>query len=205
MGCATTTTTATAAGHRPGAAKRRAAAIAKAALLRRSDLRGWSATPAAGRVPSLTCDGFDPDLKGFEPLAAAASPTFSDGGRFVSQDVYAFDAPRLAGGFWRRVVRRRLETCLAGSLRAGSGEGVTFTPVRRHGLSLPRIGDRDAGFRVVGTGTTSYQSVTLYLDMLVVSCGSAISAISLSSLSVAPSRVLELRLARAVARRLPRT
>ena len=138
-------------------------------------------------------------------LASAASPTFSQsrGGPFASQTAYVFGSAAQAADYWRRVVTRRLESCVASSLIDGSGNGVTFTVDRKQLLPLPRIGDRDAAYRVVGTATVPDQRVGVYLDMLVVGRGPALSAISFTSFSVPPTRSLELRLARVVARRLP--
>jgi hypothetical protein len=187
------------------AAKAHAATLAHAALLRSSDLSGWNSAAPPKKVPGLTCPAFNPDLTAFTPLANAASRTFrqSSQGPFASQVVYMFASAAQERGFWRRVVGRRLLTCVADSLVAGSGNGITFTVDRKHLESVPRIGERDREYRVVGTATTTGQTASVYLDTLIVGRGSGVAAISFTNFFSPVSRAVELRLARTVARRLP--
>lgn len=193
--------------HAPSAATRQADKLARAALFGAGDLRGWKSTPGPKKAPTLTCGAFAPDLTGIRILGAAASATFnqSSTGPFASQLVDVFKSPAQERSFWHRVVTRRLETCVADSLTAGSTSSVTFTVDHKRLLSLPRIGERAAGYRVIGTAAASApgQSETVYLDMLVVGSGSGLSAISFTSFFDPVPRSLELRLARLVADRLP--
>jgi hypothetical protein len=186
------------------AAKRAALAAARAALVRRSDLHGWSATPAPKKVPSLTCDAFSPDLSGIHTLGSAASPTFADGssGPFVGETAYVFGSAAQQRSFWHRAVVRGLLNCVAGSLTGGSTQNIAFTVNRKQLLALPRIGARDAGYRVRGTASSSYGSQTVYLDMIVIGNGTAVGAVSFTSFFDPVSRSLELRLARLVAERM---
>jgi hypothetical protein len=185
------------------AAKAHAATLAHAALLRSSDLSGWNSTAPPKKVPGLTCPAFNPDLTAFTPLAAAASRTFRQSSQFASQVVYMFASATQERGFWRRVVGRRLLTCVADGLVAGSSNGITFTVDRKHMESVPKIGERDRAYRVVGTATSPGQTETVYLDVLVVGRGSGVAAISYTNLFSPVARATELRLARTVARRLP--
>lgn len=191
-------------GSNPGAAKRAAIAAARATLLRSSDLRGWSSTAAPKKAPALTCGAFEPNVSGVKPLGAAESATFaqSSSGPFASEIAYVYGSGTQERSFWHRVVVRRLESCVADSLKAGSNSSVTFKVNRKRLLSLPRIGERDAGYRVAGTALSEDGSQTVYLDMLVVGNGQGIGAISFTSFFDPASRSLELRLARLVAKRL---
>lgn len=202
VACAVALAVPAAAGASSGGAEK---ALARAALLRSHDLRGWHSTAAAKKVPSLTCGSFTPNLTGIKPLGAAASPTFSQSsdGPFVSQTVDVFGSPAREQRFWHRVVTRRLEACVAGSLKAGSTTGVTFKVNHRSYLSLPKIGSGASGYRVRGTAESTYGSQTVYLDMIVVGSGSGLSAISFSNFFTPVTRSVELRLARLVAGRLP--
>jgi hypothetical protein len=195
------------AGARAGgtaAAREHALASARRALLRGSDLRSWTTSPAPKHVPVLTCPSFNPDLSGARPLASASSQTFgqSASGPFTSQVAYVFATPVRAELFWRRVVTPRLAVCVAGSLSAGSTRSVRFRVTHRRRLSLPRIGDRDAAYRVTGTATSGGQTVDVVLDFLIVGRGSGVSSLSFTSFFSPAPRRLELRLARLVARRL---
>jgi hypothetical protein len=192
-------------GSNPSPAKRAALAAARASLLRRSDLHGWGATPAATKkVPPLTCGTFSPDLSGIKTLGSAASPTFADGssGPFVGETAYVFGSAAQEQSFWHRAVVRRLLDCVADSLTAGSTSAVSLTAHHKQLLPLPRIGARDAGYRVRGTASSADGSQTVYLDMLVVGRGSAVDAVSFTSFFDPVSRSLELRLARLVAKRM---
>jgi hypothetical protein len=182
--------------------KRAALAAARAALLRHSDLHGWGAVAGPKKVPPLTCSAFSPS--GIKALGDAASPTFSDGsnGPFVSETAYVYSSASKEQTFWHRVIGRGLESCVADSLTAGSTSSVTFKVSRKQLLSLPRIGARDAGYRVSGDASSTDGSQTVYLDMLVVGDGSGIAAISFTSFFDPVSRSTELRLARLVASRI---
>lgn len=192
-------------GSKVSPAKRAALAAARGALLRHSDLHGWGTAAGPKKVPPLTCSAFSPS--GIKPLGDAASPTFSDGssGPFVSETAYVYSSASKEQTFWRRVVGRGLESCVADSLTAGSTSSVTFRVSRKQLLSLPRIGARDAGYRVSGNASSTDGSQTVYLDMLVVGDGSGIAAISFTSFFDPVSRSTELRLARLVASRMERS
>ena len=191
--------------QRAAAAKRHAVALGNAALLRRRDLSGWSSAPAPKRVPGLTCTGFSPNVTALAPLASVASPTFNQTsqGPFAAEVVYVFQSDAQAHSFWQRVVRPRLLTCVASSLVAGSSSGVTFTVDDKHLEAYPTVGDRDRGYRVIGTATLQLGSDQVYLDELVIGRGNAITALSFTSFFSPVPRSLELRLARIVAARMP--
>jgi hypothetical protein len=182
-------------------------AVARRALLDEADLGlGWRSAPAPKKVPTLTCPSFSPSIVGIAKPGAAASPTFrqSSTGPFISQAAYVYASPAQARRFWNRAVTKKLVTCVATSLTSGSTQSVSFAVSSKHTLPLPAIGDRRAGYRVIGTASTTAQQVTVYLDMLVVGRGSGLTQISFSSFSKPAPRSLELRLARLVAGRLPR-
>jgi hypothetical protein len=191
--------------QRAAAAKRHALATGNAALLRHSDVRGWSSAPPPKKVPGLTCTGFNPNVTAFAPLASVASPTFNQTsqGPFTAQVVYVFSSDAMAESFWHRVVTPRLLVCVADSLVAGSSSGVTFTVNDKHLEAYPTIGDRSRGYRVIGTATLQLGSDQVYLDELVIGKGNAITALSFTSFFSPVPRSLELRLARTVAGRLP--
>jgi hypothetical protein len=183
-----------------------AAAVPHAAVLARADLgRGWAVSEAAPtRVPGLTCDRFHPETKPFKISGRAASPTFgnADSTEFVSQSVYAFANPAAAAGYWGRVARRGLLDCVAESLVRGSTSDMRFHVERRQMLSVPKVGDGISAYRVTGTESSPLQTLPVYLDLLVVRRGGAVSAISFSSVEVPVAQRFELRLARRIVRRL---
>lgn len=177
--------------------------LAAHVLIQRRNLGpGWSIeAPAPRRPPSLTCSRFHPAPSGVTETGAAASPTFrgSASGPFVSQEAWAYATVAQQGKLWSTVVRPKLLRCLAESLTQGSSQGVTFTVTGQHLLSLPRLPAKVAGYRVAGVASQSGASNDVYLDMIVLGRGQAISAITFSSFEQPPSRRLERRLARVVA------
>ena len=180
-------------------------ALARSALLRRTDVgRGWSSQPPPRHVPPLTCPQFSPRLHGVVETGAAGSPTFaqSSSGPFVSSVAYVYKTAAQGASVWGRVVTPGLLRCVAQSLVNGSGQGVRFTVDRKHLLTLASIADRRRGYRIIGTATSTYQQIGVYLDEVVLERGRMLAALSFSSFSVAPARSLELRLARTVAQRL---
>jgi hypothetical protein len=180
--------------------------IARRALLHQADLGyGWRSAPAPKKVPTLTCPSFSPSVVGIAKPGAAASPTFrrTSIGPFISQAAYVYATRAQALRFWHRVVTRKLVACVGTSLTAGSTQSVSFAVDSEHQLPLPAIGDRRAGYRVIGHATTNAQQLRVYLDMLVVGRGAGLTQISFSSFSKPAPRSLEVRLARLVAGRLP--
>lgn len=181
--------------------------LARHVLLRRADLGGgWSEeSPAPQKAPQLTCPRFDPFVSRVTEVGAAASPTFqkSSSGPFVSQSAYVYATADQASTFWDKVVRPKLLRCVADSLANGSSQGVHFTVTGKRLLALPPLPVKAAGYHVSGMASLQYQTIQVYLDMIVLGRGSAVAQISTSSFYQPPSRRLELRLARKLARRLP--
>ncbi len=180
--------------------------LARAALLRGSDLgRPWTeAAPGPQRVPRLTCAQFAPSLLGVTEIGAAATPTWqqSSSGPFFSQSAYAYASPSQEVGVWAALARPQLLSCGADALLAGSGNGVRYRIRSKQIVPLPPLGARAAGYRVRGTASTTGQTIDVYLDIVLLGRSSRTTEISLSSFGQPVASRLELRLARAAARRL---
>jgi hypothetical protein len=180
-------------------------ALARTTLLHGTDVgSGWSSAAPARIVPPLTCPQFDPSVAGAKQIGAAASPTFkaSSSGPFVAQDAYAYANAAQRQRVWRAVVRPPLVRCAADGLAGGSGQGVVLAVTARKPLKLPGLPVPAAGYRVSGTASTTGQSLDVFLDMIVLGSGRAITAISVSSIDQPPARRLELRLVGTVVQRL---
>jgi hypothetical protein len=179
--------------------------LARAALLRHGDFgKGWNSAPGPSSVPPLTCPRFSPHVPAVTEVGDAASPVFreSSNGPFVAQDAYAYATAAQRTAVWGATVRRGLVRCVAESLVGGSGRDVRFAVTGKRLLGSPKLAVAAAGYRVSGTATSQGQSVNVFLDMLVLGSGRTITSISLSSFEAPVARPLELRLARAVARRM---
>jgi hypothetical protein len=183
-------------------------AAARRMLLPASALpRTWTAAAAGKSTPRLTCPGFAPSAAGIVEIGAAGSPAFraETGGPFVSEGVYVYAKPAQALTYFGRVAGKGIRSCLTQSLAQGSTNDVHFTIGHTSTIPLPALGTRRAGYRVAVTVSAPAQSLTAYVDLLLVANGNAIAALSLSSYSEPFPARLELAVARAAARRLSRS
>jgi hypothetical protein len=78
---------------------------------------------------------------------------------------------------------------------------VVLAVTARRPLKLPRLPVLAAGYRVSGAASTTGQSLNVFLDMIVLGSGRAITALSLSNIEQPPARQLELRLVGTVVER----
>lgn len=180
-------------------------ALAQRVLLRRGDLgRGWTGSPAPKAAPGLTCPAFSPALSGVVQAGAAASPTYQQSatGPFASQTAYAYANGAEEQTVWREVARPHLLTCVAASLVRSASGGVHFRVTSKRLETLPGLPVDAIGYRVTGTATVPDQTVNVYLDVLLLGGGSAVTELSFSSFLQPVARAVELRLARIVAGRI---
>lgn len=181
------------------------AGIARAALLTPRQLGpGWRTTAPPRHVPPVTCPAFDPQLPAAVEIGAQATGRFSGSstGPFVSQQAYAYATAAQGEAVARAVIGRRLLACVAASLTGASTRQIRFRVLRRHGLGLPGLGVAARGYRVAGTATQPEQTVAVFLDAIVLAHGRTLTELSFASFFAPPPRALELRLARAAARRI---
>jgi hypothetical protein len=179
-------------------------AAAHRALLRHADLAGWTAGTTPKKVGALTCRATTPP-KGAVETGSAASPTYeqSASGPFVSQAVYVYSTAAGAAATFRRVSGTTALSCLAQSLAAGDPSGsVAFVAGKKQVLPAPHVTGKAAAYRVVGRATVSAQKVTVYVDLVLVLRGKAITALTYSSFQAPVSAALEQKIARAAAGRL---
>ena len=183
--------------------------IARAALITRAQLgTGWQERPAvAKKVPPITCSGYAPG-----PAAAhlaAGRPDRPIPGDLVGPLHLPAGLRLRDGGAGERRRRRGhqsgLVRCVANGLTRASGNATTYVVSREHGLTLPRLGAKAGGYRVVADASQAGQSIgAVYLDAIVLAHGRTVTEISFATFTAPPRRSLELRLARVVARRIAR-
>lgn len=181
-------------------------AAAGALLLRGADFGGgWSSTAAPAPVPPLTCPRLEPRLAGVVERGAAASRTFSpgSGGPFVASAAYEFGSASQATTVWQRLITRRFTLCVAAGLTSAGGRTVSFRVTREHPVAAPRVAvARRRAYRVAAMASGSGQTIPVYLDVIVLGGGPAITTLSIASFSEPPPARLERRLAGLVAGRL---
>ncbi len=87
-------------------------------------------------------------------------------------------------------------------MTSGSTKDIRFTVLHRQNLALPAAGDRSTAYRVVASAHTTGQTIPVYVDLVLVNRGNAVSELSYSGFSTPPGRAVEVRTAHAVAQRL---
>ncbi len=180
--------------------------IARAVLLTHADVgAGWRSSSVSS-TPPITCPGFRPALRADTEIGAASSPRFqaSSSGPFVSQTAYVYATGAEGSAAANALLRPDLLRCVRSGFLAGSGDGVAFTVSRAHSISLPSLAVASSAYRVCGVAAQIGETTNVCLDEIVLAHGQTITALSIASLWQAPSRALELRLARRVADRLRR-
>ena len=93
--------------------------------------------------------------------------------------------------------------CLAQSfLGADPSNAITFTVTKEQTLRPPKVNGQATAYRVIGRASASAQRVRVYVDVVLIRRGSAISEVSYASFSVPIAASVEARIARAAANRL---
>jgi hypothetical protein len=179
-------------------------AAARRALLRASDLgSGWSKGATPKKIGKLTCGTAAPTLAGVLEIGSAITPTYrqSSSGPFLSQATYVYGSPAEAALFWQHISGPAALACLAKGVAGGSTKDVSFRVTHQQALPAP-AGKQSAAYRVVGQAKTSLQKVAVYVDVVLVQRGNAISEISWSSFSAPVAARVEQGIARTAATRL---
>ena len=180
-------------------------AAAHNALLRRADLgAGWLASTTPKKVGTLTCDTAAPP-KGVVETGSAVSPTFQSSGTgpFVSQSAYVYSTAAGAAKLFAHIAGSTAAKCLAQSfLGADPNQTVTFTVTKQQTMRAPKVNGQATAYRVIGRASASAQRVRVYVDIVLIRRGNAISEVSYASFLTPPAASLEARIARAAANRL---
>lgn len=180
-------------------------AVAHKALLRRADLgAGWLAGATPKKVGSLSCNSAAPP-KGVIETGSAVSPTFQGGatGPFVSQSAYVYSTAAGASKLFAHIGGSAAVKCLAQSfLGADPSNTVTFMVTKQQTMPAPKVNGQATAYRVIGRASASAQRVRVYVDIVLIRRGNAISEVSYASFSVPVGASLEAHIARAAANRI---
>lgn len=180
-------------------------AAAHKALVRHADLgAGWTAGATPKKVGALTCATATAP-KGVVETGSAVSPTYQSSatGPFLSQSVYVYSTAAGAATLFARVGGQQALTCLAQSFLGADPKGqVVFTASKQQTLPAPKVTGKANAYRVVGRAIVSAQKVTVYVDVVLIQRGNAISALSFATFSAPVSTSVEARIARTVSNRL---
>lgn len=180
-------------------------AAAHRVLLHRADLgAGWTAGATPKSAGSLACQS-PTFVKGVVETGSAVSPTYraSSSGPFVSASAYVYSSAAGAAKFFTTIAKPQALTCLAASLTGGKATGgVIFSVAKRQVLAAPRVSASAAAFRVIGRANVQAQRVTVYVDIVLLQRGNAITEVTFATFSAPFASSDESRIARAAAARL---
>jgi hypothetical protein len=171
-------------------------ARAKAMLVRKSDVGAtFRAGPPLVGASDTSCTALDEsDLV---LTGEAQSPTFQGGVETVSSRSRVFRSLRDSNASWRRGTSRAGERCvraeLAGVLTSAGGMLESFGRI-----DFPGLAERTSAYRLVVTS----QGLRAYLDVVGLKQGRAQVALLFGSALTPVPREVEVRVARAVARRM---
>jgi hypothetical protein len=99
-------------------------------------------------------------------------------------------------------VSPQLADCAATSVNAGGGSGVSLVITATRPLKFPKLGTELAAYRAEGTASAAFQSLKVFLDVIVIGSRRVITAISVSSLREPASAKLERQLVQITAARI---
>jgi len=154
-------------------------ALARRTTLKATDLAsGWKRMPAPAEDDDSKCAAFDPDVSAFTITGKAQSVFARQGGAvFSTVEVYATRAQ--AVGDLRTAAKPALAKCIrqafeTGFARAAGGRARTISSQM---VPAPRVGERSALYRLVGTLTVQGQTIRVYMDVLAFQRGRSITAL----------------------------
>lgn len=174
-------------------------ARAKAMLLRKSDLPGFTRSGSGSDSPSGYCTALDEsDLT---VTAQARSPSFTAGATFVSSESSVYESVADASASWRRGTSAAGQRCLRTLVgKEFAKQNVRLVSLRK--TPFPHVARRTALYRVVLSGAAQGIPVKVVVDVIALSTSRAQAFVYLGAAFAAPARGAELRLARLVAGRM---
>src|SRR4051794_5017315 len=180
-------------------------AKARASVLAVKDLgNGWTGAASPQSGVTFACAGYRPSGSGVVETGSATSPTFSysQTGPFLLQKASVYASVGQANTYWRRAVTPKLLTCAVQTLEAVTARGVKVKITKKATYPLKTGIAHTLAFRVVGSLTSNGNTVTNYLDVIVLGSGRTITAVTISSFRSAPPAEFERIVAHEVGQRI---
>jgi hypothetical protein len=177
-------------------------ALARAALLRRSDLRNWLTRPRVKPTVANRCRSFSPSLSSLVETGAAQSPEFVRGRLVVSSNVIVFATTNQAAAAWRQLATLKLLECVREKL--ASTPGIHVRSISNRLLAFPQVAPRSTAFRssfrlsAFGDAKNSRGS----FDVVLLGRGRALAVLAASADGDAFPAAIERRIASLIAKRL---
>ena len=159
-------------------------ALARRTTLTAADLAsGWKRRPV-GPDDNSKCPGFDPDFSAFTITGKASSLFTRQGGGAVVSGVEVYKTRAQAIGDFRTGAKPALAKCLSHVFKVGleRGTGGTARTTSSRMVPAPRVGERSALYRLVGTLTVQGRTIRVYMDVLAFQRGRSITSLVSSGL-----------------------
>jgi hypothetical protein len=157
-------------------------ALARRATIKAGDLvPGWKRMPV-GSDDDSKCPGFDPDFSAFTITGKASSLFVELGGGAVLSAVEVYKTRAQAIGDFRTGAKPAFAKCIRHAFETGvaRGAGETAKTISSRMVPAPRVGERSALYRLVGTLTLQGQTIRVYMDVLAFQRGRSITALESS-------------------------
>lgn len=163
-------------------------AAARAATLKRADLRGATGWTGGATKPDISappsCPSYQVDLSKFV-LTGAASTHWSAGTRQIDSQIELLQTAPMVAAEWRLQITKPgalacLRTALAQSFTSAGGSLVSFQKV-----AFPKLGQYTAAFRLVGL----VQNIRALVQVVLVGKGRTEVELTVSDLAAAQSAV----------------
>jgi hypothetical protein len=176
--------------------------LARRTTIKATDLvSGWTRMPV-GSDDDSKCPGFDPDFSAFTITGKAWSLFAQLGGGAVLSAVEVYQTRTQAIGDFRTGAKPAFAKCLRHAFETDMARGAGGTAKTKWSrmVPAPRVGERSALYRLVGTLTLQGTTIRVYTDVLAFQRGRSITTLLSSGLG---GRILgQTSLARALAARM---
>lgn len=153
-------------------------ALARRATIKATDLvSGWKRMPVAG--DESKCPGFDPDFSAFTITGKASSLFVQLGGGAVLSAVEVYKTRAQAVGDFRTGAKPAFAKCLRYAFEKDIARGAGGTAKTKWSrmVAAPRVGERSALYRLVGTLSVRGQTIRVYMDVLAFQRGRSVTAL----------------------------
>ncbi|HZO62495.1 MAG TPA: hypothetical protein VFB35_05885 [Gaiellaceae bacterium] len=180
--------------------------LARRVLLARGELGAGGWRPGRGSATGQACGivrRVQPRLSDLVETADVSGPLFtSERAEAVAQTVRVFATPGQAAVAWTRTVNTHLVICMEEQVEGSSSMGAPVSVTDWRALTLPHVTQRVAGFRVTALATAGKTRSNVYLDVILLAQGRAMTTITFSSVQRPVPAAYETQLVRTVAGRL---
>lgn len=153
--------------------------LARSATIKATDLvSGWKRMPVGSNDDSK-CPVFDPDFSAFTITGKASSLFVQLGGGAVLSAVEVYKTRSQAIGDFRAGAKPAFAKCLRYAFErdVARGAGGTAKTKWSRMVPAPRVGERSALYRLVGTLSVRGQTIRVYMDVLAFQRGRSITAL----------------------------